>query len=87
MPDRGALYLALTCRPEKEHSKQLYALQILLQRYPEYRSTNPVKLTLMGGVRDEGDQKRLDGLKALAVELGIQVRPSSRTPCLSSSGR
>lgn len=32
-----------------------------------------VKLVMMGGVRDEGDQQRLEGLKKLATELNIEV--------------
>lgn len=30
-------------------------------------------MTLMGGVRDEGDQGRLDALNTLAKDLGIEV--------------
>lgn len=32
-----------------------------------------MKLTMMGGVRDEADQARLDALKVLAAELGVAV--------------
>lgn len=54
-------------RPEKEHSKQLYALQLLLER----EDMKDVRLTLMGGSRGPADQGRLDGLRSLAQELGI----------------
>ncbi|WWC86926.1 uncharacterized protein L201_001805 [Kwoniella dendrophila CBS 6074] len=59
-------------RPEKEHAKQLYALKSLFERYPQYRNgPQNIKLILMGGARDAGDEARLDGLRALADELNI----------------
>lgn len=61
-------------RPEKDHKKQLEAFAILLKEHPEMRGGEEgVKLVIMGGVRDEGDQQRLEGLKKLAAELNIQV--------------
>ncbi|TYJ53573.1 hypothetical protein B9479_005777 [Cryptococcus floricola] len=59
-------------RPEKDHAKQLYALSALFEKYPQYRhGSQRVTLALMGGVRDAGDQARLDGLKTLAKKLEI----------------
>ncbi|WVQ76077.1 hypothetical protein IAR50_005714 [Cryptococcus sp. DSM 104548] len=59
-------------RPEKEHAKQLHALSALFESYPQYRhGPQRVTLALMGGVRDAGDQARLDGLKKLARKLDI----------------
>lgn len=60
-------------RPEKDHKKQLEAFAILLKEHPEMREGEEVKLVMMGGVRDESDQQRLEGLKKLAAELNIQV--------------
>lgn len=61
-------------RPEKDHKKQLEAFAILLKEHPEMREGEEgVKLVMMGGVRDEGDQQRLEGLKKLATELNIEV--------------
>jgi hypothetical protein len=63
------------CRPEKDHAKQLYSLAELFKLHPSYRvGNNKVTLTLMGGVRDAGDQGRLDALNNLAKGLGVQVR-------------
>jgi hypothetical protein len=46
----------------------------LYEEHPEYRSgENKITLTMMGGARDAADQARLEGLKALAYELGIEV--------------
>ncbi|EAL18406.1 hypothetical protein CNBJ3290 [Cryptococcus deneoformans B-3501A] len=60
-------------RPEKDHKKQLEAFAILLKEHPEMREGEEgVKLVMMGGVRDEGDQQRLEGLKKLATELNIE---------------
>ncbi|EIW71289.1 hypothetical protein TREMEDRAFT_73255 [Tremella mesenterica DSM 1558] len=58
-------------RPEKDHAKQLYALNVLFDQYPECRD---VRLTLMGGCRNTEDEQRLEGLKALAMKLGIEDR-------------
>jgi hypothetical protein len=62
------------CSPEKAQAKQLHALAKLFELHPAYRTgKDRVDLTLMGGVRDAGDQGRLDALNRLAEELGIQV--------------
>lgn len=60
-------------RPEKDHAAQLHAFQLLLKEHPEYKSqsTNGVKLVLVGGSRNAGDESRVESLRKLAVELGI----------------
>ncbi|WWC67918.1 uncharacterized protein I206_101836 [Kwoniella pini CBS 10737] len=59
-------------RPEKEHSKQLYALAALFERYPQYKTgAQSVKLIMMGGSRDAGDEARVDALRALAKKLDL----------------
>ncbi|WWC59281.1 uncharacterized protein I303_101832 [Kwoniella dejecticola CBS 10117] len=59
-------------RPEKAHSKQLYALSALFERYPQYRNgPQSVKLVMMGGSRDAGDEARLYSLRKLAQKLDI----------------
>lgn len=60
------------CRPEKDHAAQLYSLHELFKIHPEYR--NVVKLVLVGGSRNAGDAARVEGLRALAKELEIEVR-------------
>lgn len=67
--------MRLTSRPEKEHYKQLHALAELFKAHPEYRSDSAsrVDLVMMGSVRGEADEQRLEGLKKLAQELGVQV--------------
>ncbi len=66
-------------RPEKDHAKQLHALSHLFKSHPEYSQSGKkaVKMVLMGGVRDEGDENRVEGLRALAKNLNIDV--SSRS--------
>ncbi|CAN0378468.1 unnamed protein product [Lampetra planeri] len=59
-------------RPEKDHALQIRAfhrLQELLA--PAERAR--VKLVLVGGCRDREDQKRVDGLRALAASLGLDL--------------
>lgn len=89
-------------RPEKDQAKQLRALAILFERYPQWRDvqvdsgdkkgtkvqtgidkagpgpSKGVKLVLMGSCRDEADERRIDGLRRLAVDLGIEVSPEYR---------
>lgn len=61
-------------RPEKEQSKQIYALAKLFTDHPEYREGEKrVTLTLMGGTRDEKDQARAAELRQLASKLEISV--------------
>ncbi|WVQ98028.1 hypothetical protein IAU59_005149 [Kwoniella sp. CBS 9459] len=60
-------------RPEKEHSKQLYALSALFGKYPQYRDgPKRISLAMMGGARNAQDEGRLDNLRGLAEKLGVQ---------------
>jgi alpha-1,2-mannosyltransferase len=53
---------------------QLRALDALFREHPEYKNgPSPIRLVLIGGVRNEGDAKRVEGLHKLANELGIAV--------------
>jgi len=49
----------------------------LLNNHPEYiktsNGTSSVKLVLVGGSRNEGDARRVEDLKSLVKELGIDV--------------
>lgn len=58
-------------RPEKDHAAQVKALSELFKSYPEYRGS--VRLVMVGGCRNVEDSARVDTLRALAKELGIQV--------------
>lgn len=63
-------------RPEKEHHKQIRALAVLFERYPEHKKgEKKVSLTLMGGARHPADQARVETLKKLAADLKVQVSP------------
>lgn len=63
------------CRPEKDHPLQVRALHELLQMHPEWRSgAQKVQLVLVGGARNAADIARVDSLKALCAELGVEVR-------------
>ena len=62
-------------RPEKDHIAQLQSFSELLMMRPEYRTPETgVKLVLVGGSRNAEDMARVDGLRRLAKELGIEVR-------------
>ncbi|KAF8993493.1 hypothetical protein BDQ17DRAFT_1546014 [Cyathus striatus] len=61
-------------RPEKDHAAQLHSFQKLLEAHPEYRNQteSQVQLVLVGGSRNAEDAARVEGLKNLSRELGIQ---------------
>lgn len=64
----------LLCRPEKEHHVQLQALRLLLDDEPKYcAGADRVQLILAGSVRNEGDEARVQKLRELAKELGVEV--------------
>ncbi|KAL9937182.1 hypothetical protein V8E36_003591 [Tilletia maclaganii] len=80
--DPGLLVSLAQFRPEKEHATQLRLLRALFDLDPAYRTggtlassgtTVPqVRLILMGSCRNAGDEARIESLKELARELGIQ---------------
>ncbi|KAF8627395.1 hypothetical protein AX17_006210 [Amanita inopinata Kibby_2008] len=61
-------------RPEKDHAMQLRSFHKLLGKYPEHAASDDhgVKLMLIGGSRNSEDAARVEGLRQLARELGIQ---------------
>lgn len=56
-------------RPEKNHELQLKSFAKLCEEHPAMSGT---RLILAGGARDKSDKERVDGLKKLACELGIE---------------
>ncbi|KAF7974291.1 hypothetical protein HWV62_12432 [Athelia sp. TMB] len=56
-------------RPEKDHAAMLRALSALFAAHPEMKD---VRMVLIGGSRNAGDAARIEGLRALAAELGIE---------------
>ena len=56
---------------------QLRVFHRLLNEHPEFTKNDEkrVKLVLVGGSRNDGDALRVDGLRKLAKELSIEVRP------------
>ncbi|CAO3699506.1 unnamed protein product [Rhizopus microsporus] len=58
-------------RPEKDHALQLKSLARLFEKYPQWKDTQ-VELVLIGSSRNEGDAKRIDGLRELVKQLNIQ---------------
>lgn len=74
-PARSIVSLA-QFRPEKDHKMQLRIVHKLLSQYPELKSSKggnrPLKLVLIGGVRNADDEKRVLELKKLAKELTIE---------------
>lgn len=63
-------------RPEKLHSLQLSTLSYLFNLHPSYRSS--VTLTLAGSVRNKQDSLRVEELKDLSRQLGIEDSVSFR---------
>jgi len=64
-------------RPEKDHATQLMAFHRLLKAQPDYvEKGTGVKLVLLGGSRNSGDEARVEGLRRLARDLGIEAGPS-----------
>jgi len=62
-------------RPEKDHATQLRSFAKLLQIHPEYASgPDSVRLVLIGGSRNAGDAARVDDLRNLSRQLGIEDR-------------
>lgn len=66
-------------RPEKEQKVQIQMLKNLFDLNENYRNGNEqdnvekVTLTLMGSCRNSGDEMRIEELKTLARESGVQV--------------
>lgn len=61
-------------RPEKEHSTQLKIVaQLLKVRRDAGHSTSGINLCCMGSSRNEDDERRIEGLKALAKDLDVEV--------------
>ncbi|KAJ7070666.1 mannosyltransferase [Mycena amicta] len=58
-------------RAEKDHAMQIRALHSLLQTHPGYER---VQLVLIGGCRNDQDQARVESLRQLAKDLGVQER-------------
>ncbi|KAJ7157845.1 mannosyltransferase [Mycena crocata] len=59
-------------RPEKDHAMQVRALGMLLKEHPEYAAQG-IQLVLIGGCRNAEDEARVDGLRELARELGVEA--------------
>ncbi|KAJ7505759.1 mannosyltransferase [Mycena galericulata] len=58
-------------RPEKDHAAQVRALHVLLADHPEYTAQG-IQLVLIGGCRNAGDEGRVEELRKLARELGVE---------------
>jgi len=59
-------------RPEKDHATQVRALGELLRDHPEYKDgPSRVRLVLIGGVRNDDDSSRVEGLRKLSQDLGV----------------
>ncbi|KAG0738575.1 hypothetical protein G6F58_010560 [Rhizopus delemar] len=58
-------------RPEKDHALQLRSLAKLFEKYTQWKEAK-LELVLIGSSRNEADANRIDSLRQLAVELGIQ---------------
>ncbi|EIN12293.1 UDP-Glycosyltransferase/glycogen phosphorylase [Punctularia strigosozonata HHB-11173 SS5] len=74
LEDREPVILSIAqFRPEKDHAAQLRSFAELLKNHPEYAvGEKKVRLVLIGGSRNTDDAARVDGLKALAQELGVE---------------
>lgn len=56
-------------RPEKDHTLQIRSFHELLQRIPEHR--DKLRLILIGSVRHDDDQQRVDELQTLVENLNL----------------
>ena len=66
-------------RPEKDHALQLRAFALFRGRMKtagKLQLVEHVRLVLIGGVRDSGDQQRVEALRTLASSLGIESHVS-----------
>ncbi|KAF9242562.1 mannosyltransferase [Melanogaster broomeanus] len=69
-------------RPEKNIPAQVQAFAQLLMEHPEYKvpengsNEDVVRLVLLGGARHQDDLDRVESLRALAKELGVQDQVS-----------
>jgi alpha-1,2-mannosyltransferase len=69
LEDRHPLIISIgQFRPEKDHSLQLKAFHSYIQRTGDKQ----IKLVLIGGCRDSGDEQRVEVLKKEAISLGIE---------------
>ncbi|KAJ6482944.1 mannosyltransferase [Mycena vitilis] len=58
-------------RPEKDHAAQIRALHELLKDHPEY-ATEGIQLVMIGGCRNAEDEGRVEELRTLARDLGVE---------------
>ncbi|EJD50804.1 mannosyltransferase [Auricularia subglabra TFB-10046 SS5] len=59
-------------RPEKDHALQIRALAALFEMHPSWKTgADKVELVLVGGARNADDVARVDALKELVKELGL----------------
>jgi alpha-1,2-mannosyltransferase len=62
-------------RPEKNHRLQIEALSVLLNDHQELKSSeslSTVQLLLIGSCRNKADQTRVDELRELVAQLGLE---------------
>jgi alpha-1,2-mannosyltransferase len=61
-------------RPEKDHITQIKAFKMLVERHPQYskQGARALSLVLIGGCRDENDFRRVDSLRSLTQDLGVE---------------
>ncbi|CAD6886605.1 unnamed protein product [Tilletia controversa] len=82
--EAGLIVSLAQFRPEKEHATQIRLLRALFDLDPAYRTGGTLKtdsavvvvpkvrLTMMGSCRNEGDEDRIEDLRELAHQLGVQ---------------
>ncbi|KAF8183753.1 hypothetical protein K438DRAFT_1838540 [Mycena galopus ATCC 62051] len=72
LEDRERVVLSIAqFRPEKDHAKQVRALHALLKEHPEYAAEG-IQLVMIGGCRNADDEARVDVLRTLARDLGVE---------------
>ncbi|KAJ6542739.1 hypothetical protein B0H19DRAFT_1267957 [Mycena capillaripes] len=59
-------------RPEKDHPAQVRALHALLKDHPEYAAEG-IQLVMIGSCRNAEDEGRVEGLRTLARDLGVEA--------------
>ncbi|KAG2225030.1 hypothetical protein INT45_003230 [Circinella minor] len=59
-------------RPEKDHAMQIQAMAKLFEKHPKWKDEKDLELVMIGSSRNEGDERRIVGLRKLAQELNVE---------------
>ena len=52
---------------------QIQAMAKLFEKHPKWKEEKDLELVMIGSSRNEGDERRIAGLRKLAQELNVEV--------------